>query len=79
MVVRLNMAKIRNIDFAGNNDMTQNLESPYVLAGKCYVRNPSGLCVLAALQRADWWLLVLGVAAGALRCFGGSVDLFLVV
>lgn len=57
----------------------QRLESPEVLAGKSYARNPSGLCVLEPLQKADQWPPVLGVVAGALRCFGGSVDLFLVV
>lgn len=46
-------------------------QSPKVLAGKIYVRNPCGFCVLEALQRADWWPPVLGVAAGA------SVDLWI--
>lgn len=35
--------------------LEQSLESPEVLAGKSYVRNPSGLCVLEALQRAERW------------------------
>lgn len=51
--------------------LEQSLESPKVLAGKIYVRNPCGFCVLEALQRADWWPPVLGVAAGA------SVDLWI--
>ena len=59
--------------------LKKSLESPRALAGKSYVRNPSGLCVLEALQRVDRRLPVIGVAAGAFRRFVGSVDLFLVV
>lgn len=69
-VVKLNMAETRT----GEETMIwlkQSFKSQKVLAGKSYVRNPSGLCVLEALQKADQWPPVFGVAAGA------SVDLWI--
>lgn len=52
-----------NKSLAGNNDLTPTE------AGKSYVRNPGGLCVLEAAQRVERRAPRLGVAAGA------SVDL----
>lgn len=51
--------------------LQQRLERPGALAGKSYVRNPSCLCVLEAVQRAERPPPHLGVAAGA------SVDLWI--
>lgn len=64
--VSLGVAGTRKMDLAGNRDTTPaDPGKPSRLAGKSYVRNPSGLCALDTLQKADRRSPALGVAAGA--------------